>query len=278
MTSFLQAENVSYVYGDGTVALQDVSVSFESGELVAVIGSNGSGKTTLAKLLTGMFRPTHGRVLVEGKDYLGYTVAELGRKVGYVFQNFDYQLFSDTVEKEVSFGLQNMGLPETEIESRVSETLESLSLEKHRFTHPRRLSSGERQGVAIASVLAMRPNAVILDEPTTGQDYKRTTEILSFIQRLKNEGKLVIFVSHNIGHIASFCKRIIAVHDGRIVADGPTDEILANTKLLKQIHLKPTPIMQLSEMLRTHGCPKTLFSVQDMSDFIQKQAKRRKLT
>ncbi|MFZ7137430.1 MAG: energy-coupling factor ABC transporter ATP-binding protein [archaeon] len=274
MTSFLQAENVSYVYSDGTVALQNVSSSFDCGESVAVIGRNGSGKTTLAKVLAGMFRPTSGRVLVEETNYVGYTVAELGRKIGYVFQNFDYQLFSDTVENEVSFGLRNMGLPETEIQSRVSETLQSLSIEQYRNTHPRRLSSGERQAVAIASILAMQPNAVILDEPTTGQDQARTTEITNFIQRLTREGKLVIVVSHNIGHVATCCQRIVVVHDGKIVADGPTSEILANKQLLQQIHVKPTPMMQLSELLQQHGCPTTAFSIQDMAGFIKTQTRR----
>jgi energy-coupling factor transporter ATP-binding protein EcfA2 len=274
VTSFLQAENVSYVYSDGTVALQNVSASFDCGESVAVIGRNGSGKTTLAKVLAGMFRPTSGRVLVEETDYIGYTVAELGRKIGYVFQNFDYQLFSDTVENEVSFGLRNMGLPETEIQSRVSETLQSLIIGQYRNTHPRRLSSGERQAVALASILAMQPRAIILDEPTTGQDQSRTTEITNFIQRLTHDGKLVIVVSHNIGHVATCCQRTIVVHDGKIVADGPTSEILANKQLLYYIHVKPTPMMQLSELLQKHGCPTTAFSVQDMADFIKSQTRR----
>jgi energy-coupling factor transporter ATP-binding protein EcfA2 len=275
MPSFIKAEDISYVYRDGTHALKDVSVSFDCGEIVAIIGRNGSGKTTLAKVLTGMFRPTSGRVIVENKDYLAYTVAELGKKIGYVFQNFDYHLFSDTVTNEIAFGLKNLGLPADEIEARIDETLKLLSLERYKDVHPRRLSSGERQSVAIASVLAMKPTTIILDEPTRGQDYKRTMEIMQFMKQLNREGKLVILISHNISHIAAYSQRIVALHEGKIVADGPTTEILGDTKLLRQMHLKPTPIMQLREMLQDRGCPSDMFSVDDMAKYIQEHSRRR---
>ncbi|PVX27531.1 MAG: energy-coupling factor ABC transporter ATP-binding protein [Candidatus Bathyarchaeum sp.] len=274
MPSLIQAEDVSYVYRDGTHALKDVSVSFNCGEIVAIIGRNGSGKTTLAKVLTGMFRPTSGRVLVEEKDYLAYTVAELGKEVGYVFQNFDYHLFSDSVTNEIAFGLKNLGLGSEEIDARIGKTLKLLSLERYKDVHPRRLSSGERQSVAIASVLAMKPSTIILDEPTRGQDYKRTMKIMQFVKQLNSEGKLVILISHNISHIATYSQRIVALHDGKIVADGPTTEILGDTKLLEQMRLKPTPIMQLREMLREKGCPSNVFSVDDMAKFIQEHSRR----
>ncbi|MFA5365269.1 MAG: energy-coupling factor ABC transporter ATP-binding protein [Candidatus Bathyarchaeia archaeon] len=253
--------------------MRDVSVSLGLGEVVAVIGRNGSGKTTLAKVLAGMFKPTTGQLFIDGNDYRKFSVAEIGRKVGYVFQNFDYQLFSDTVANEVTFGLKNMGLPEPEIQTRIDETLTKLGLEHYRGVHPRRLSSGQRQAVAIASVLAMKPNAVILDEPTTGQDQKRTKQIMQLIQQMQTEGKLVIIISHNIGNIASYCKRVIALNGGQIVADGPTQEILGNKALLKQIHFKPTPIMQLSELLNGNGCHSNVFSVTEMAQFIKEHVR-----
>ncbi len=256
------------------MALRDVSVSFRCGELVAIIGKNGSGKTTLAKLLTGMFRPASGQVLVDGEDYRKYSIAELGRKIGYAFQNPDYQLFADTVGNEVAFGLRNMGLAEEQVQIRVDEALKSLRLESFKETHPRRLSVGQRQGVAVASILAMRPNAIILDEPTTGQDYPRRLEIMQFVKQLNNEGKLVILVSHDIVHVATYCKRVIVMHEGQIIADGKTEDILGNRDLLAKIQLKPTPVMQLAEMLETYGCPKNVFTIDEMADFIQNRLGR----
>ena len=271
MPSFITVEDVSYKYRDGTQALKNISTSFDLGELVALIGSNGSGKTTLAKLLTGMFRPTSGYIFVEGKDYREYTVAELGRKIGYVFQNPDHQLFSDSVANEIAFGLKNMGLSREEIQGRIDESLKLVGLECYRDTHPRRLSVGERQGVAIASILAMRPRAVILDEPTTGQDYKRRLEIMRFVSKLNDEGKLVILISHDISHIAAYCKRIVVLHGGEIIADGPAHELLGNTELLEKIHLKPPPVMQLAVMLCSYGFPTDILTVKEMASLLQKR-------
>jgi energy-coupling factor transport system ATP-binding protein len=274
MSSLVEARNVNFKYKDGTHALKDVSVSFRKGELVAIIGKNGSGKTTLVKLLNGMFRPASGQVLVEGKDYMAYSIAELGRKIGYAFQNPDQQLFADSVYKEVAFGVQNMGLPEDQVQVRVDEALKSLRLEQYKEAHPRRLSVGQRQGVAVASILAMLPNAIILDEPTTGQDYRRRLAIMQFVKQLNSEGKLVILVSHDIVHVAAYCKRVIVMHEGKIIADGATEEILGDQKLLAKINLKPTPMMQLAELLEAYGCPKNVFTIDEMTDFIENLLKR----
>ncbi len=274
MPNFIQVENVSYRYKDDTPALKNVSLSLHYGELVALIGKNGSGKTTLAKILTGMLRPSSGHVFIEGKDYSAYSVAQLGRKIGYVFQNPDYQLFSDTVAKEIAFGLKNIELSEKEIQTRIDETLKLLRLEHYRNAHPRSLSLGQRQGVAIASILAMKPNAVILDEPATGQDYQRRLEIMHFVQQLNREGKLVILISHDISHIVAYCKRVIAMNEGEIIADGATQEILGNRNLLNQISLKLTPMMQLADLLQAYGCPKTVFTVDEMASLIQEQLRK----
>jgi energy-coupling factor transport system ATP-binding protein len=278
MSSLVEAKNVSFKYKDGTLALRDVSVSFNRGELVAIIGKNGSGKTTLAKLLTGMLRPASGQVLVEGKDYMAFSIAELGCKIGYAFQNPDYQLFADSVYKEVAFGVRNMGLPEEQVQQRVDAALKSLRLEQFKEGHPRRLSVGQRQGVAVASILAMMPNAVVLDEPTTGQDYRRRLEIMQFVKQLNSEGKLVILVSHDIVHVAAYCKRVIVMHEGQIIADGKVEEILGNRQLLSKINLEPTPMMQLAELLQAYGCPKKVFTIDEMADFIETILKRRQTT
>lgn len=255
--------------------MRDVSVSFKEGELVAIIGKNGSGKTTLVKLITGMFRPSSGQVLIEGQDYMAYSIAELGRKIGYGFQNPDYQLFADTVAKEVAFGVRNMGLAEDQVQIRVDEALKPLRLERYKEVHPRRLSVGQRQGVAIASILSMLPTAIILDEPTTGQDYRRRLEIMQLVEQLHSEGKLMILVSHDIVHVAAYCKRVIVMHEGEKIADGKVEEVLGNRNLMDKIHLKPTPMMQLADMFEAYGCPKNVFSVDEMATFIQTMRTRR---
>lgn len=268
-------ENASYRYKDGTAALRNVSVSFSCGELVAVIGKNGSGKTTLAKLLTGMFRPSGGHVFVEGKDYMAYTIAELGRKIGYAFQNPDSQLFADSVGKEVAFGLRNLGLDETQVQIRVDYALKTLRIDQYKEAHPRSLSLGQRQGVAVASILAMQPTAIILDEPTTGQDYPRRLEIMKFVQQLNGSGKLVILVSHDLVHVAACCKRVIVMHEGQIVADGETEDVLGDRSLLAKVNLKPTPMMRLADLFEAYGCPKNVFTVDDMTMAIQNLRVRR---
>lgn len=217
-----------------------------------------------------MFRPSSGRVLVDGEDYLKYSIAELGRKIGYAFQNPDYQLFADSVYSEVAFGLRNMGLDEAQVQTRVDNALKTAMLDQYREVHPRILSLGQRQAVAVASILAMQPNAIILDEPTTGQDYQRRIEVMQFVQQLNYTGKLVILISHDIVHVATYCKRVIVVHEGEIIADGKTEEILANRSLLNTINLKPTPIMQLADLFEAYGCPKTIFTVDEMAFFILK--------
>lgn len=222
-----------------------------------------------------MFRPASGRVLVEDKDYSSFTIAELGRKIGYAFQNPDNQLFADSVNKEVAFGLRNMGLDEAEIQSRVDDALKSLELDKYKEVHPRCLSLGQRQGVAIASILAMQPNAIILDEPTTGQDYPRRLEIMNLVRQLNNAGKLVILISHDIMHVAVCCKRIIVMQEGQIAADGKTEEILGDRDLLAKINFKRMPIMELADLFGAYGCPKTILTVDEMATFIQSILVRR---
>lgn len=222
-----------------------------------------------------MFRPASGRVLVDGEDYLKCTIAELGRKIGYAFQNPDLQLFADSVGKEVAFGLRNMGLDEAQVQMRLDDALKSVRLEHYKDAHPRRLSLGQRQGVAVTSILAMQPDAIILDEPTTGQDYPRRLEIMQLVQKLNSEGKLVVLVSHDIVHVAAYCKRVIVMHEGQIIADGKTEEILGDRTLLAKINLKPTPIMQLADLFEAYGCSKEVFTVDEMMTFIQNLRVRR---
>jgi energy-coupling factor transporter ATP-binding protein EcfA2 len=222
-------------------------------------------------MLNGMLRPTSGKVFVEGRNCSDYTIAELGKIVGYVFQNPDYQLFTDSVENEVVFGLKNMGLPEQEVQTRLDEALDALSIVHYRKVHPRRLSYGERQRVAIASIVAMKPKAIILDEPTAGQDSGKRQEIRRVLKSLNDLGLLVIVVSHDLGYVASCCQRIIALDEGQIVADDLAHKVLTNSAVLERIRFKSSPMMQLAAMLRKYGCEQGFLTVDEMALFVERK-------
>jgi len=263
-SDFIKVEDVYLTYPDGTEALKGVSTTFGTRDFVAIIGHNGSGKTTFAKCLNGFLKPTKGEVLVEGKSTRKYTMAELGRKIGYVFQNVSYQLFADSVFNELAFGVRNMGLDERVVAQRVDETLKLVGLTKYRDSHPRRLSGGEQQRVAVGSILAMEPKAVILDEPTTGQDYMRRIDILNFCRKLNSMGKLIILISHDLSFIAAYCDRAIVLDGGKIVADGPVRETLGNIELMERVKIKPPQITQLAVRLKDCNVPCNILTVEDM--------------
>ncbi|HHE47451.1 MAG TPA: ABC transporter ATP-binding protein, partial [Candidatus Acetothermia bacterium] len=171
---YVQVENLTYRYPDGTLALRDVSLEIHHGEFIALIGQNGSRKTTLSKCLNGLFKPTEGRVIVDGLDTRHSSITSLATRVGYVFQNPDHQIFNNSVWKEIAYGPRNIQLPEDEVKARVEESAKVVGLDPSLFdTHPFFLPKGIRQRVAIASILALRPRMIIVDEPTTGQDVKQ---------------------------------------------------------------------------------------------------------
>jgi energy-coupling factor transport system ATP-binding protein len=202
---------------DEVTALRGVDLTFAPGEIVAVVGENGSGKTTLVKHFNGLLRPTEGSVLIEGRDAASMPTTELARHVGLVFQNPDIMLFEDTVEREVGFGLKNIGLDNQE--QRINAVLEEVGLISHRATYPRALSRGERQRLALACVIAMRPKVIVLDEPTTGLDTRESARVMSILGRLQREGHTVIMVTHNMRLVQDYADRIIRMEDGRVVGD-----------------------------------------------------------
>ncbi|RLG06319.1 MAG: ABC transporter ATP-binding protein [Thaumarchaeota archaeon] len=249
----VEVVNASYAYPGGIKAIDDVSLSVEPGEFIALLGQNGSGKTTLAKLMNGLFKPTNGTVLIKGRDTKKMTVAECARIVGYVFQNPEHQIFASTIYEEIAFGPRNLGIPEEDVKRRVEEALKFVDLKKPTDAFPHLLSVGEKHRVAIASILAMEPELLILDEPTTGIDFGRSLQIMRLLQRLKDEGKAVIVITHDLYLAAEFAERIIILKDGRKFADGPTKEILSNKNLLTDAGLSPLQVTLLSESMKNYG-------------------------
>lgn len=246
---FVQVINLNYIYPDGTQALKEINLEIWDGEFIAFIGQNGSGKTTLSKCLNGLFKPTSGDVIVDGLNSKTTPIVQMVRRVGYVFQNPDHQLFNNNCWDEIAYGPRNILLPEDEVKERVIEAAQVVGLPEQYFTeHPFFLSKGLRQRVAIASILALRPKLIIVDEPTTGQDARQSFEIMDFLRDLnENHGHIIIIITHDMPIVAQYARRVIAMGQGRILADGPTSQVFRQTDLLKQTFLEPPQITQLAQ-------------------------------
>ncbi|MEM2073386.1 MAG: ATP-binding cassette domain-containing protein [Nitrososphaeria archaeon] len=278
MVEAIRTEGIEYVYPNGFHALKGVSVSINEGEFVAVMGQNGSGKTTLVKHFNGLLRPTRGKVYVFGEDSSKHTTAELCKIVGYVFQNPDHQIFSSTLLDEIGFGLRNLGYPEGEVVERVKSVLEKVDLKKSLTDNPHFMSMGERHRVAIASILVLEPKVLILDEPTTGLDYKRSLELMELIKRINEEGKTIILVTHDVNLAAQFSKRVIILKDGKIIADGDSKKVLSDQFLLAKSNLIPPQINLLAKKLRDINVPEDIIKVEEMVEFLQKYVNLTKLS
>lgn len=245
----IEVKDLTHTYPNGVRALSGASLSIRQGEFVAVVGQNGSGKTTLVKHLNGLLYPTEGQVAVDGKDTRNLSVGQLGRTVGYVFQNPDHQIFAETVFEEVAFAPRNHGVGEAEVRERVRDALEAVGMSGREQDDPFSVTKGERQRVAVASILAQRPRVVILDEPTTGLDYRETRSMMELVKRLNGSGHTIIAVTHTMWVVAEYAHRMIVVHEGRILMDGPTRAIMGREDDLRVASLKPPQIVRLGNRL-----------------------------
>jgi energy-coupling factor transport system ATP-binding protein len=236
----LVTEGLGFVYPDGTRALAAIDLRIEAGEQLAIIGQNGSGKSTLVRHFNGLLRATEGRVLVDGVPVGERHVADLARVVGLIFQNPDRQIFAGKVRAEVAFGARNLGLARAEVEARVAEALAAVGLSGSEETNPYDLGYSRRKLLALASVLAMRTPAVVLDEPTTGQDARGVARVREIVARLAAEARTVIAISHDMHFVAEAFPRLIVMRAGRIVLDGSPREVFAasNWPLLASTYLE----------------------------------------
>ncbi len=257
----ITVDNLAHVYPDGTKALKGITFNVRRREYIAIIGKNGSGKTTLVKHLVGLLKPTEGRVMVFGRDTRSLRISELSTKIGYVYQNPDHQLFCQTVYEEIAYGLRNLGLPEEEVKRRVKKVAVKMSLDKRLNDHPFILSKGERQRLAVATVLAMEPEVIIVDEPTTGQDAYQSKSIMRLLDELNHEGKTIIVITHNMRLVAEHARRVIVMDDGRIVLDGPVRQVFSNHDVLRRLGIISPQVTRLSAML---GLKFTALSVREL--------------
>ncbi|MGB9675602.1 MAG: energy-coupling factor ABC transporter ATP-binding protein [Candidatus Bathyarchaeales archaeon] len=264
----IEVEDVYFTYPNGFEALKGISLKIENGEFVAIMGQNGAGKTTLVKHFNGLLKPTKGRVLVDGVDTTKVSVATLARNVGFVFQNPDHQLFSETVEEEIAFALRNFGFKENIIKRRVTWALNLLGLAQYRKTSPFMLSGGERKRVALASVLAWNPKILILDEPTIGQDYQQKEKLRQFIMQMKTQRKTVVIVTHDVEFVAECNPRVVLMREGKIVADGQAKEVLTNEKLLTQASIVPPQVTQIFLQLSDLGLKKDVIDIYEAREIL----------
>jgi len=244
----IQVEEVSFQYEDHVV-LEEVSFTIQPGDFLALLGRNGSGKSTLARLLNGLFTPTEGRIVVDGLDSSMTSMNELAKRVGLVFQNPDHQIFADTVWEEVAFSAKNMGCSEQEIAVRVEEALTAVGLpfEGSRELDPFSLRKGERQRIAVASVLATRPAVLIFDEPTTGLDTDETDRMMSMIRELNRQGHTIVMITHSMRLVAAYARRCLLMHGGRVIAEGTPREIFADAALIRAASLEIPDISRFSQ-------------------------------
>ncbi len=257
MNSLIEIKNVTYEYTDDGVvyaAVKDLSLNIERGSFTVILGHNGSGKSTLAKLLNGLNKPTFGDVLVDGINTKNEDLEiEIKRKVGMVFQNPDNQLIASIVEEDVAFGPENLGLDPKEIRVRVDEALKAVDMYEFRKSTPHRLSGGQKQRIAIAGIIAMEPECLVLDEPTAMLDPKGRAEIIETLLRLNREKNITVVLITHYMEEAENADRVIVMNDGVIIDDGIPKEIFKNVEKLKRVGLDVPQTTELLYELSNNG-------------------------
>jgi len=245
----IEIKDLQFFYPTGLHALSGLSINIEYGEQVAIVGQNGAGKTTLVKHLNGLLQPTSGYIHIGDWDTKEHSVAKLAKRVGYVFQNPDEQLFSKDVGTEVAFGPRNLGFNAEQVQGQVQDALVMTELSDKTETNPYDLSPTWRKMVAIASIISMSTPIVIFDEPTTGQDAVNIARIANVIKVLRERGKTVITITHDIDFCAENFERVIAMSQGRVLLDGKANEVLGREDVLATTYVDPPQLTRLGKRL-----------------------------
>lgn len=245
--SVVTIEKLTFQYSNGITALKDINLEIKRGDFVAIVGKNGSGKTTLAKHINRLLEPASGRILLAGEDIKKLNRSEIGKRVGYVFQNPDHQIFSETVYDEVAFAPRNFGFKESEIKERTEMAIKTVGLEGYENKDPFILTRGEREKVAVASVLSATPDIIILDEPTTGLDYQEVKNTMSILKELNSKGSTIIIITHNMNVVVEFAKKVIAMKEGEVIFYGKTRDFFSSKNLLKETGMRAPLITELGK-------------------------------
>ncbi|MEE1128504.1 MAG: ATP-binding cassette domain-containing protein [Methanobrevibacter sp.] len=251
----LETKNLSFTYPDGTRALKNVNIQVKKGEKIAIIGPNGAGKSTLFSHFNGLTEPTSGHVEIDGEKIVfeREELLKVRQKVGIVFQDPNDQLFAPTVKEDVAFGPMNLGLEYEEVKKRIAESLEMVGMSGFEDKTPHHLSGGQQKRVAIAGIVAMMPDIMILDEPTAGLDPEGVDKVLDILNKLNSEGMSIVISSHDIEMVNEFADRIFVLYDGEIIAQGDNHQIFSNKELLKKAHLKAPVTTEILYKLKENG-------------------------
>lgn len=251
----LKVKDVFYSYDDGTTALNGINLEVKKGEIVALLGKNGAGKSTLFLQFNGILRPDSGEILIDGKPlkYNKKSLVNARQKVGIVFQNPDDQIFAPTVEEDVAFGPLNLKLPIDEVRKRVTDALRRVGMEGFEKKAPHYLSGGQKKRIAIAGILAMKPEIMILDEPMAGLDPVGAAKIINLLKELNEEGITILISTHDVNIIQDYVDKIFIINDGEIIGDGCPEDIFSKKDLLKKAHLKLPIIARLFEKLEDNN-------------------------
>ncbi len=274
----IELKQVSHTYSEGSafqsVALKNISLKIEDGEFVCLVGHTGCGKSTLVQHLNGLLKPTSGQVLVDGEDLNGEHVdrRKLRQRVGLVFQYPEYQLFEETVAKDIGFGPKNLGLDAAQIDARVRRAMERVHMDYNKYAQrsPFELSGGQMRRVAIAGVLAMEPEVLILDEPTAGLDPRGRDRILTMLEELHREGGTIVMVSHSMDDVARLATRVIVLAHGELVMTGTPREIFTRPERMEEIGLGVPDAARLCAELRRRGLdlPEDLYTQAELKEHI----------
>lgn len=271
-TGLIEIQNVSYAYEDAAAkALNNVSLTINDGEFVAVVGHNGSGKSTLAKHLNALLLPTEGKVLVDGMDTADEAdTLSIRQRVGMVFQNPDNQLVTTIVEEDVAFGPENIGVPGNEIRTRVDRALAAVGMEKYAHSAPNMLSGGQKQRIAIAGMLAMQPKVLVLDEATAMLDPKGRRDIIDLVTKLHRENGITVVMITQYMEEAIGADRVAVMSGGELILEGTPKEVFSQEELLHKHRLDVPVMQQLANRLNARGAnlPKSILSVEEMAQAI----------
>ncbi len=251
----LEVKNIKYSYNSDYQALNGVSLKVNKGEMVALLGKNGAGKSTLFLHLNGIYQPDEGQVFIDGEElkYYKKSLLKFRQKVGIVFQNPDDQIFAPTVEEDVAFGPLNLGLPMEEVQDRVEEALARVGMSGFEKKAPHHLSGGQKKRVAIAGILAMKPEIMVLDEPTAGLDPQGVVDLSKLLRELNDEGITIIISTHEVDLVPNYAEKVFVLVDGLLIAEGTPKEIFAKPEILQQANLKVPIVTDLFQQLEGEG-------------------------
>ena len=270
--NIIEVNNLVFSYLGDQNQVDDVSLNFKKGDFAAIIGQNGAGKTTLCRNIIGLLKPNSGAIKIEGIDVSTKSVAELSATIGYCFQNPDEQIFKDSVEDELYFGAQNLGRDDEKTHARVEQIMKDVGLERYREVWPKYLSKGERQRLTMGSIIAMDPDIVIVDEPTTGQDWRETIWIMELLKKINDSGKTVIIITHNMEIVCRYCNRVLVMRRGKMLLDGTPAEVFSQPEELAKAYVQPTDITCIAQAL--DYMPNDVISVDEFYSIFKKKIGR----